>query len=571
MKSIPHGMFETLMEMVPVGIFSTDPLGNCTFTNPRFAQISGQTAQACLGLGWQATICPNDRARVLQGWSELMQHGTPFADEYRITHAQGDTAWVYAQAQRDIGPDGHTRGYVCAATDITASKLAEQEIKRLAFYDSLTGLPNRRLLLDRLPQTLSNTARAGMGGAMLFLDLDNFKTLNDTHGHAKGDQLLHQVAQRLQGCVRECDTVARLGGDEFVAVLVNLSINPPLAALQAETVGDKMRQCLSQPYDLDGTEHHSTASIGITLFDQTRDSASELMKRADMAMYQAKAAGRNTVRFFDPEMQVVVNSRTTMEKDLRLALKAHQFVLHYQPQVDPRGFITGAEAFVRWLHPQRGLVSPVAFVALAEETGLIIPLGAWILATACQQLQRWSQAEATRHLKMAVKVSAQQFRQTDFDSQVVHILRATGASPHLLELQLNESLLVANVEDIITKTAALKEHGVGLSLADLGTGYSSLSHLKRLSLDQLRIDQSFVRGLLTNPNDAAVTRSIFALAQSLDLRVSAEGVETQAQIDALAAHGCQAYQGYFFSEPLNAIEFEQLVQAQSSAPAKKFN
>lgn len=565
MKILPHGMFKTLMEMVPVGIFSTDAHGNCTFVNPCYAQMADQPAHQCHGMGWQAPIHPNDLPRVREGWHNLMRTGTPFAGEYRLGRPNQAPLWVYAQAQAHLDAAGQTAGYVCACTDITASKLAEQEIQRLAFYDALTGLPNRRLLLNRLAQILSTSARSGQGGAMLFLDLDNFKTLNDTQGHAKGDLLLHQVAHRLKSCVRECDTVARLGGDEFVVVLVNLSTSPQAAAQQAEAVGDKVRHCLSQPYCLGGTEHHSTTSIGITLFDQTRDTSVELMKRADMAMYQAKAAGRNTLRFFDPEMQAVVTARTAMEKDLRLALQAHQFVLHYQPQFDSQGSITGAEAFVRWPHPQRGLVSPAAFIALAEETGLILPLGNWILTTACQQLQRWSQTENTRHLKMAVKVSAQQFRQADFVMQVVHILQVTGASPHPLELQLNESLLVANIEDIISKTGSLKEHGVGFSLADLGTGYSSLSHLKRLSLDQLRIDQSFVRGLLTNPNDAAVTRSIFALAQSLDLRVSAEGVETQAQIDALAAHGCHAYQGYFFSEPLNATEFGQLVQAQSCA------
>ena len=565
MKILPHGMFKTLMEMVPVGIFSTDAHGNCTFVNPCYAQMADQPAHQCHGMGWQAPIHPNDLPRVREGWHNLMRTGTPFAGEYRLGRPNQAPLWVYAQAQAHLDAAGQTAGYVCACTDITASKLAEQEIQRLAFYDALTGLPNRRLLLNRLTQILSTSARSGQGGAMLFLDLDNFKALNDTQGHARGDLLLHQVAQRLKGCVREGDTVARLGGDEFVAVLVNLNPDPRLAAQQAEVVGHKVSHCLAQPYRLDGIDYQCTASIGLTLFDPARDTPGELMRRADMAMYQAKASGNNTLRFFDPDMQAVVTARTSMAKDLRHALQAQQFVLHYQPQVDPQGHTTGAEAFVRWPHPQHGPVSPATFIALAEDTGLILPLGAWILTTACQQLQRWGTRLATRHLRMAVKVSAQQFRQPDFVAQVVHILAATGASPQLLELQLNESLLVAHVEDIITKTAALKEIGVGLSLADLGTGYSSLSHLKRLSLDQLRIDQSFVRGLLTNPNDAAVTRSIFALAQSLGLRVSAEGVETQAQIDALAAHGCQAFQGYFFSEPLSAVEFEQLLQAKSCA------
>jgi diguanylate cyclase (GGDEF)-like protein len=488
-----------------------------------------------------------------------MEYGTPFAAEYRIEKPDGRLIWVYAQAQRQTGAHGELSGYVCSTTDITPSKAAEKEIQQLAFYDSLTGLPNRRLLLDRLKQVMTAASRTAHGGALLFLDLDNFKMLNDTAGHDKGDLLLKQVAQRLKGSVREGDTVARLGGDEFVAVLENLSVNPREAARQAESVGEKVLLNLSQSYLLDGLEHYSTPSIGITMFDRKHDSIDELMKRADMAMYQAKAAGRNTLRFFDPEMQAAVAARNALEADMRLGLLDKQFILNYQPQLDAQGVITGAEAFIRWQHPKQGLVSPAAFIPLAEETGLILPLGAWVLETACRQLSLWGKTPKTRHLTLAVKVSAQQFRQHDFTSQVLDVLKATGACAAKLKLELNESLLIADVEDIIAKTTILSERGIGISLDDLGTGYSSLSHLKRLSLDQLRIDQSFVRGLLTNSNDAAVTKSIFALAQSLGLRVSAEGIETKEQRDVLAAHGCHAYQGYFFSQPLQVSDFEKLL------------
>ena len=554
-----ESMFRSLAEVVPVGIFKTDEDGNCVFLNPRYLDISSQTLPQSIGLGWRKPIHVDDLAKVTTGWRILMEHGTPFSAEYRIEKPDGSLTWVYAQAQRQTGAHGELSGYVCSTTDITPNKAAEKEIQQLAFYDSLTGLPNRRLLMDRLKQVMTAASRTAHGGALLFLDLDNFKILNDTAGHDKGDLLLKQVAQRMKGCVREGDTVARLGGDEFVAVLENLSTNAREAARQAESVGEKVLLNLSQPYLLNGLEHHSTPSIGITMFDRKHDSIDELMKRADMAMYQAKAAGRNTLRFFDPEMQAAIAARNTLEADMRCGLLEQQFILNYQPQVDAMGVVTGAEAFVRWKHPKLGLVSPSAFIPLAEETGLILPLGAWVLETACRQVAQWSKAPKTRDLTLAVKVSAQQFRQQDIVAQVLNVLNDTGVRAAKLKLELNESLLIADIEDIIAKTTALSEQGVGISLADLGTGYSSLSHLKRLSLDQLRIDQSFVRGLLTNSNDAAVTKSIFALAQSLDLRVSAEGVETQEQRDALAAHGCHVYQGYFFSQPLQVREFEQLL------------
>jgi diguanylate cyclase (GGDEF)-like protein/PAS domain S-box-containing protein len=441
--------------------------------------------------------------------------------------------------------------------DITARKEAEARINNLAFFDPLTDLPNRRLLLDRLKHAIASSARNESYGALLFIDLDNFKTLNDTLGHDKGDLLLQQAATRLVHCVREGDTVARLGGDEFVVLLESLSADAQEAAGGAESVGEKILLALNEPYQLAGFTGHSSPSIGVTLFADHQGSMDELLKRADLAMYQAKEAGRNTLRFFEPEMQAAVTTRAALELDLRKAVQHSEFVLHYQPQVDLRGHITGVEALVRWQNQQRGLVSPMMFIPLAESTGLILQIGRWVLVTACAQLGAWAEQPKMSALSIAVNVSARQFYQQDFVEQVLSNLEQTGANPKRLKLELTETLLVSNIEDVIAKMHKLKAIGVGFSLDDFGTGYSSLSYLKRLPLDQLKIDQSFVRDVLTDPNDAAIARTVIALGQSMQLAVIAEGVETQGQRDFLESCGCHAYQGYFFSRPLPLEHFER--------------
>ncbi len=406
-------------------------------------------------------------------------------------------------------------------------------------------------------------ARSGLKGALLFVDLDHFKTVNDTLGHVTGDLLLEQVAQRLCACVRDGDTVARLGGDEFVVMLGDLSENEVDAANQAEMVGGKILDSLNQSYQLGRHLHHSTPSIGVTLFGGERqESLEEPLKRADLAMYQAKAAGRNNLRFFDPRMQAVVMARATLELELREALAQQQFVLHYQAQVAGQtADVTGVEALVRWVHPQRGLVSPVEFISLAEETGAILPLGQMVLDIACAQLASWSRRPDLAQLTIAVNVSARQFHQDDFVQRVLCSLQQTGANPQRLKLELTESVLVENVEQTCAKMNALKALGVGFSLDDFGTGYSSLSYLKRLPLDQLKIDQSFVRDILTEGNDAAIARMVIVLAESLGLAVIAEGVETAAQRDFLASQGCHAYQGFLFARPLPVAEFERYLKA----------
>ncbi len=465
--------------------------------------------------------------------------------------------WLTVTAVRD--GEGRLTHRVYTLIDITQRKAAEHEIQHLAFYDSLTSLPNRRLLADRLQQALASSSRSGRCGALLFIDLDNFKTLNDTVGHDKGDLLLLDVARRLTACTRESNTVARLGGDEFVVMLEELNADPSEAARQTETVCEKILAALGEPCDLDGYAYTTTASIGVALFGDHHSSVEELMRRADLAMYQAKSAGRNALRFFDPVMQTMVSARAALENDLRTAWRQGQFLLHYQPQVDSRGRVTGAEALLRWQHPVHGMVSPADFIPVTEETGLIVPLGLWVLETACAQLATWAQQPGKAHLMLAVNVSLRQFRQTDFVDQVKGVLTRSGARGDRLKLEITESLLLDNVEEIILKMSALKACGIAFSLDDFGTGYSSLSHLKRLPLDQLKIDQTFVRDLLTDANDEAIARTIVALARSLGLSVIAEGVETAEQRNSLAAQGCYAYQGYLYSRPLALADFDQLL------------
>ena len=456
--------------------------------------------------------------------------------------------------------DGTITHYVNTFEDNTERKTAEEAINKLAFFDPLTQLPNRRLLLDRLHQALATGARSGHTGALHFIDLDDFKTLNDTLGHDMGDLLLKQVGQRLMECIRTGDTVARLGGDEFVVMLEELSDNRETAASLARVVGEKILTTINLPYQLAGHEYNIAPSIGVTLFTGQSQSTDELLKQADLAMYQAKSGGRNTLRFFDPTMQAVVSARVALETDIRHGILKGQFQLYFQPQVDRTGNTVGAEVLLRWPHPVRGMVSPAEFISLAEETGQILPIGHWVLETACTQLAAWASQPTTAHLTLAVNVSARQFRQQDFVQEVTGLLDYTGADPHRLKLELTESLLVKDVEGTIEKMTTLQARGVGFSLDDFGTGYSSLSYLKRLPLDQLKIYQSFVRDLMIDPNDAAIARTVITLGHSLGLTVIAEGVETDAQRDFLATQDCDAYQGYLFGKPMPIDAFEKLLK-----------
>ncbi len=514
----------------------------CAITGYSVAQAQGQTP-SLLKSGRQ------DAAFYATMWESIAGHGS-WAGEVWNRRKSGEEypQWITITAVKDAA--GQVTHYVGAFSDSSAHKASLDQIQKLAYFDPLTSLPNRSLLMDRLAQAVASGNRHQRKSALLSLDLDDFKTLNDSVGHYQGDLLLAQVAQRLSSCVRDGDTVARLGGDEFVVLLQDLSEDASSAADEAQVVGEKIRLALNQIYQLDHHACHCTSSMGITLFGGgTFETMDEPLKRADLAMYQAKAAGRNTLRFFDPQMQSHAAERAVLAHDLHEALQGGQFLLHYQPQVASGRGLVGAEALVRWQHPRHGLIPPGDFIGLAEETGLILPLGHWVLEAACKQLASWSTQPQRAHLSLAVNVSACQFHQAEFVAQLLSVLAATGADPTKLKLELTESLLIADVQGVIDKMNAIKRLGVRLSLDDFGTGYSSLTYLKRLPLDQLKIDQSFVRELLTDPNDAAMARTIVALGHSLNMDVIAEGVESAEQHGLLAAMGCDAFQGYYFGRP----------------------
>lgn len=540
----------TILDSVEAYIYIKDAQLRYQYANRKVCELFGQSLEQVIGKTDEYFFDIDTATNLHDNDRRVLKLGERVQTEEINRSLDGRSELVFLSVKLPLR-DGNGKIYaLCGiSTDITEHKKNLEKINQLAFYDPLTGLPNRRLLLDRLQQALAKHARGLQQGALLFIDLDNFKDLNDTLGHDMGDQLLQQVAERLSSHVRAQDTLARLGGDEFVLMLEGLSLKPMQAAQQVESVGNKVVAALAAPFNLHGRSHISTASIGIALFPNEHSSVDEVLKRADLAMYQAKAAGRNAMRFFDPKMQADVSARASLESDLRQSLGERHFILHYQPQVDAQGQLVGVEALVRWQHPSRGLVSPGEFIPLAESTGLILPLGRWILHSACQQLLTWATHPQLSQLTLAINVSARQFHHPDFVDDVLAALKESGANPQRLELELTESQLVEDVETLICKMSQLKAHGIHLALDDFGAGYSSLNYLKRLPLDQLKIDQSFVRDLLVQPSDAAIVRTILALGANLNLAVTAEGVETQEQYDALQHMGCRRFQGYLFAKP----------------------
>ncbi|MDP3267708.1 MAG: EAL domain-containing protein [Legionella sp.] len=540
------------------GVIVTD--ANCIIlqVNHAFTRITGYAAEDVIG---QVPRLLNSGVQENTFYNDMWQSVTNTGSwEGEVFNRRKDGN-VYTECSTITAvKDSHdvVINYVVTLTDICLGRDTLDEIKSFEFYDSLTQLPNRRLFLDRLNQALILSERSGLYGALLFLDLDQFKTLNDTLGHDIGDLLLEQVAMRLTISMREGDTLARIGGDEFAVLLQNLSEYAVDAAAQTKDVAEKMMATLCQNFQLDTYTYQSTCSIGATLFNRNKLVSDQVLRQADIALYQSKKEGRNTFHFFDPKMQDAINIRADLEQQLRKAIEEQQFELYYQIQVDSLGTPIGAEALIRWIHPERGLIAPVSFISLAEETGQILAIGEWVLNQACLQLKAWQKLEATNEMVLAVNVSAFQFNQTNFVEQVLATVEHHKINPERLKLELTESMLINNIADIITKMEAINTAGIQFSLDDFGTGYSSLQYLKKLPLNQLKIDQSFVHDIVADSSDRAIVCAIINIAHSLDISVIAEGVETVEQRQYLLDNGCAHYQGYLFGKPLPIDEFESL-------------
>ncbi|MBI1905146.1 MAG: EAL domain-containing protein [Rhodocyclales bacterium] len=550
-----------ILEGSDVGTWEWDIAGGVFSINDRWAAMLGYTLEELGPLttaAWRSLIHPDDSDTCIE---RLRQHFAGQVDyyevEYRMRHKNGGWQWVLMRGQvLSHAEDGEPELMCGTQMDIARRKSAEAHAAHLAYYDELTGLPNRRMLFEKLRHAQASSSRSNHIGALLFIDLDNFKNLNDTLGHDYGDLLLMEVGARLQRVVRAGDTVARLGGDEFVLLFEELSANEDEALVNAQRVVQKVLATLSVSCKLNQFDYHITPSIGVTLFRDGSESAETLMKNADLAMYQAKAAGKGTYCFFDPAMQATAERRRYIEVELRRAQELGQLALAYQPILDVTGKVVAVEALVRWRHPEHGMISPGEFVPVAEKSGLIVSLGRWVLHTACAQLAHWHSHPARAGVRIAVNVSAVQFHQQDFVDQVLEVLRETGADGRRLRLEITESMLVENIEETIARMTVLRAAGVSFSLDDFGTGYSSLNYLKRLPLSVLKIDQSFVHDIEIDPNDAAIVQTIIAMAHSLGLRVVAEGVETEGQRAYLLAHGCDQLQGFLLYRPMGIDALE---------------
>jgi diguanylate cyclase (GGDEF)-like protein/PAS domain S-box-containing protein len=540
----------------PLAVIEWDNLFKVTSWNASAAKMFGYTAEEALGKHINfiipASQHTSNNASIYQLLSGAGGH------HIRNQNLRKDGKVIYCEWFNTTLKDAANNvvGIASLVQDETAYKKAQDEIERLAYYDTLTNLPNRRLLIDRLNQSLKVSKRTKSCVGIMFMDLDNFKTLNDTKGHAIGDLLLQNVAKRLQLAVRAHDTVARIGGDEFVMILDNLGKDVESAKYAIQQVSEKLLKEINRPFTLQNYEHYCTPSIGIYTYAGEGISADEVLKRADAAMYQIKQSGRNNIKFYDDSMQPVLDLLSNLKNDLNFALAHSQLEIHYQMQVGANDQAIGAEALLRWNHPELGTVSPSKFIPLAEETGLIIPIGTWVLQQACYQLKKWSETPKTSQLRLSVNVSALQFAQNDFVRQVENALKMSSCNPKQLMLELTESLVLRNINEVVEKMNALKEIGVLLSLDDFGMGYSSLSVLKQLPLDELKIDQSFVADALESSDSALIIQTIISMGGNLGLDVIAEGVANQAQERFLKKAGCKMYQGYLFGKPSNIGTFE---------------
>jgi diguanylate cyclase (GGDEF)-like protein/PAS domain S-box-containing protein len=546
------------------GMLITDANLSIVQVNQSFTDITGYRLDEVLGE--KPNILSSgrhDKAFYKHMWQCLNNHGK-WEGKIWNRRKNGDVYAQYLSIAVVYDALGNVAYYVATMTDITKGREAKEKIANLAYYDPLTQLPNRRFFLDRLSQEIESTSRDGSRAALLFIDLDHFKNLNDTLGHNLGDLLLEQLANRLASCVRKRDLVARLSGDEFFILLTQLNGSEIECAKRVQAFANKVMDSFDTPFLLDEHLYRITASIGVTVFSGDKTTSIDMvLKEADIAMYQAKAGGRNRVCFFEKKMQEDITQHVKLERELSSAIELAQFELFYQVQVDAKGKPFGAEALIRWNHPDQGLVAPGYFIEMAEETGLIVPIGQWVLETACKQLKAWEEIPQMRGLTLAVNISSKQFHQDDFVSHVKHIVKQHGIHPALLKLELTETTFANNIESLISSMNALNAIGIQFELDDFGTGYSSLQYLKRLPLEQLKIDQSFVREIEYNENDKQIVRTIISMTQNLDLKVIAEGVETETQKQILLESGCQRFQGYLFGKPLPADEFEESIAKNS--------
>jgi diguanylate cyclase (GGDEF)-like protein/PAS domain S-box-containing protein len=538
-----------LYEFAPVGYLTLNVDGMITEINLTGATLLGWERNKLIHKSLRMLVVAEDQDKWVRHFISVKKQTENSRIELSLQRGDG----TVFQAQLDFVSNAATARITL--TDITKNKEAEAEIRRLAYYDPLTNLANRRLLQDRLDLAIMATARNAQYGAMFFIDLDHFKALNDARGHDVGDLLLIDVAQRLRKAVREHDTVARQGGDEFVVLMEDLGTTVNEAAILAAQLGNKLREALVAPFNLNGYEYHCKISVGVGLF-HAHDTVEDLFKHADLALYQAKTSGRDKLRFFDPAMQIAIDQRGALEDSLCKAVSLDQLRLYYQPQVDAAQRVVGVEALLRWQHPLFGLVPPDEFISLAEETGLILPIGQWVMEATCAQIKVWENDALTSELQVAVNVSARQFRQPDFVAQLQRVLTTSDINPARLKLELTESMLLEDTQDIVAKMQVIKQLGVCFSLDDFGTGYSSLAYLAQLPLDQIKIDKSFVRNLPGANKDETIVRAIITMGLGLNLNVIAEGVETERQRQFLEAHGCHEYQGYLFGRALPLQELE---------------